>query len=168
MSEAVIIFTSSSILNTKTSRSSRFYYHWLLNILAGAFALIGFIIIYWNKTRKGMEHFATYHGWLGAACVLYTFIQLFAGFGLKYISYSPKNYKVVKTFHALSGLVAYSLGLISLMLAFASNWYSLNGYPFVALPSVALFGAIFVSLSAIVIKRAFLFFFPKRVKQIKG
>ncbi|RXG52033.1 cytochrome b561 domain-containing protein 1 [Armadillidium vulgare] len=145
MTESVLAFTNLSLWKSK---SQRFYFHWLLNVSAAIFATFGLFFIYWNKNRKGLDHYVTYHGNWGFICVIYTVTQVFAGLFLKYPSRIPKfiPYKLLKKIHSFSGVVAYFLAVVSLSLGFMSTWFQNNSHTNIEYLFIILYGGIFLYL----------------------
>ena len=107
------------------SRPVKVKVHWIIQIAAIVFALVGLAVIVYNKNLMNKAHFTTWHGCLGLATVVYVCIQAMCGIFLLY----PKILKSIrlvdlKMYHATSGLIGYSFACGTIVLALFSNWFT--------------------------------------------
>jgi cytochrome b-561 domain-containing protein 2 len=84
------------------------------------------VVIYINKEQAGKSHFTTWHGLLGVITVGYACAQSTGGALAKYHKYVGPIIKIrlgdLKLYHATSGLLAYLLITVTLLLALQSTW----------------------------------------------
>ena len=125
------MFSPQNSLVSSLSRKAKLTAHWLFHVTAVTFALAGFLVIWYNKHLKNKNHFTTWHGLFGLITVGYLLIQMMGGVLGKY----PQILNVfkiqvrladLKMVHATSGLLAYLLVSVTLILAMFSNWFTSN------------------------------------------
>lgn len=125
------MFTKQSFWKIEnTGKSKLVSLHWILNTASGICAVLGFIVIYYNKYLNNAPHFTSYHGLMGVISVIYSLCQLLAGFSLMYhsilVKYIKLKYKLLKKLHSISGCLAYLIGMSALILSIYSNWFVKN------------------------------------------
>lgn len=127
MFEAIIVFSPSSSLIPSWQRSTKANIHGYMMAASLFSAIAGFIIIYYNKEINNKEHFTTWHGTMGLVTVLWVCVQCFGGVLLKYNSL-VSSWKIrladMKLYHATSGLCAFTLVSVTLVMALFSDWFS--------------------------------------------
>ncbi|XP_063797440.1 transmembrane reductase CYB561D2 [Pseudophryne corroboree] len=125
MTEAILVFSPDSSLLRSFSRTARVRAHWLLQLLSALCAGLGLCAIYYNKALHGKPHFVTWHGLLGLLTVMWALIQNLGGITLLYPKLVQRwTLATRKLYHATSGLLAYLLGCISLLLGMCSLWFT--------------------------------------------
>lgn len=129
MWEGLLVFNKESSLFVNVSRSTKVLIHQILNIAAVVFAILGFIVIYYNKDLNAKPHFTTWHGLFGLVTVICVTVQSLGGDVVRY-EWLRKLLRVkmslgtLKIYHATSGLVAFTLVVTTIMLAFYSTWFT--------------------------------------------
>ncbi|EDQ86531.1 uncharacterized protein MONBRDRAFT_38409 [Monosiga brevicollis MX1] len=135
MTIGVYGFMSYSVLNFvfngKKAYNQTVWFHFVLNALAAACILLGFVAIYTNKETKGKTHWKSWHGTIG----FYTFV-LIMGMTIGNISFlfpdqmvravGPKTVKKIKLVHRIVGTLAYVFVMFEMFLAYYSNWFNRN------------------------------------------
>lgn len=103
-------------------RSAR---HWILQVIGGTIILVGFIVIVTNKFLNNAAHFVTFHAKFGLASFIFLLLTMLGGLGalnsLKLKYYLAPIY--TKLIHTSAGLLTFSLGGTTILLAFFSNWW---------------------------------------------
>lgn len=127
MFEAITVFSPSSSLIPSWQRSTKANIHGYMMVASLFSAIAGFIIIYYNKEINNKEHFTTWHGTMGLVTVLWVCVQCFGGVLLKYHNL-VSSWKIrladMKLYHATSGLCAFTLVSVTLVMALFSDWFS--------------------------------------------
>lgn len=127
MFEAITVFSPSSSLIPSWQRSTKANIHGYMMAASLFSAIAGFIIIYYNKEINNKEHFTTWHGTMGLVTVLWVCVQCFGGVLLKYNNL-VSSWKIrladMKLYHATSGLCAFTLVSVTLVMALFSDWFS--------------------------------------------
>ncbi|XP_073967391.1 transmembrane reductase CYB561D2-like [Choristoneura fumiferana] len=103
-------------------RSAR---HWVLQIISGIVILTAFLVILSNKIILGKDHFVTLHAKFGLASLIFMVITMTGGLGALY-SLKLKHYLApiyTKLLHASVGLLTITLGTVTIILAFYSEWF---------------------------------------------
>ncbi|KAK3581310.1 hypothetical protein CHS0354_033050 [Potamilus streckersoni] len=127
MFEGLLVFNRESSLFSNVSHSSKILTHQLMNIGAFIFALIGFLVIYYNKNLNNKNHFTTWHGTLGLATVCYVPLQMMGGAIAKYPALRnilKMKLSTIKLYHATSGSIVLTLASCTLLTAFYSSWFT--------------------------------------------
>lgn len=104
-------------------RSAR---HWVLQLCGSTIIFIGLIVIVTNKFIHDKPHFASLHSKFGLSAIIFMFITMTGGLGALY-SMKLKNYLpplYTKLIHAFFGVVTFSLGIIAIILAYFSTWWT--------------------------------------------
>ena len=129
MFEGLLVFNQESSLLLNASRQTKVLVHWVLQATAVTCAGLGFIVIFYNKYLRDKPHFTTWHGLFGVITVCYIMLQSVGGSFVKY-EFLRSLIKIrladLKLYHATSGLIAFTLVTVTLMLAFYSNWFTTN------------------------------------------
>ncbi|MBN3295081.1 C56D2 protein, partial [Amia calva] len=125
MTEALLLFSPDCSPLQHFSHKVKGRYHWILQSLSASCAVLGLVVIFYNKQLNNKSHFVTWHGLVGLLTVLYAVLQSLGGVSLLY----PKLVKrwslsKLKRYHATSGLLAYLLGCTSLLLGMCSLWFT--------------------------------------------
>lgn len=127
MFEAITVFSPSSSLIPSWQRSTKANVHGYMMVASLFSAIAGFIVIYYNKEINNKEHFTTWHGTMGLVTVLWACVQCFGGVLLKY-NWLVSSWKIrladMKLYHATSGLCAFTLVSVTLVMALFSDWFS--------------------------------------------
>ncbi|XP_039271588.2 transmembrane reductase CYB561D2-like isoform X1 [Styela clava] len=127
MVEAILVFSPESSLLFRASRKTKVTVHWILQCSCVLCALIGFVVIFYNKYERSKSHFTSWHGIFGLITVIYIVVQASCGIFLLYPSL-VKNWKLVqlKTYHATFGLLGFTLACCTIALGLFSNWFTGN------------------------------------------
>ncbi|CAL1541780.1 unnamed protein product [Lymnaea stagnalis] len=126
MLEGIVIFSKSSSLFPSLTRPWKASIHYWLMGSGVSFTIAGLVIIYLNKEQAGKSHFTSWHGLFGVITVGYACAQSTGGALAKYYKYVGGIIKIrladLKLYHATSGLLAYLLITVTLILSLQSNW----------------------------------------------
>ena len=97
--------------------------HMLLSVVMSLLSLAGYAVIYVSKDRRNKKHLATWHGLLGAACVLATVAQSLLG-SVVYFRWTSRGVIISKSrnAHKWLGLTVVALGCVSMFLGMRSNY----------------------------------------------
>lgn len=129
MFEGLLVFNKESSVLLTASRQTKVLVHWVLQATAVTCACLGFMVIFYNKYLWEKPHFATWHGLFGVITVSYIGLQSVGGSFVKY-EFLRSLIKIrladLKLYHATSGLIAFTLVTVTLMLALYSNWFTSN------------------------------------------
>eukprot|EP01126_Amoeba_proteus_P018448 TRINITY_DN193_c0_g4_i21.p1 TRINITY_DN193_c0_g4~~TRINITY_DN193_c0_g4_i21.p1 ORF type:complete len:293 (+),score=39.38 TRINITY_DN193_c0_g4_i21:104-880(+) len=118
-------------LCTDMKRSTKVGIHFGLQLTAVLFYMLGFITIFCHKSSIGSSHLMTWHSILGVTTI--TFGTVFQIFGvllyfskLKVFAESRLDCKplLVKKVHRITSLVVFNLGIVTILLALSSTWFS--------------------------------------------
>ncbi|XP_061179166.1 transmembrane reductase CYB561D2-like [Saccostrea echinata] len=127
MFEAITVFSPSSSLIISWQRPTKANIHGYMMAASLFAAIAGFLVIYYNKQLNNKEHFTTWHGTMGFITLLWACVQTLGGLLLKY-NWLIKSWKIrlvdMKLYHATSGLCAFTLVSVTLVLALFSDWFS--------------------------------------------
>ena len=129
MFEGLLVFNRESSLLLTASRQTKVLVHWVLQASAVTCAALGFMVIFYNKYLYNKPHFTTWHGLFGVITVSYIMLQSVGGSFVKYEflrSLIKLRLADLKLYHATSGLIAFTLVTVTLMLALYSNWFTSN------------------------------------------
>ena len=129
MFEGLLVFNRESSLLISASRETKVLVHWVLQATAVICAILGFVVIFYNKYINDKPHFTTWHGLFGVITVIYIVIQSIGGSFVKYQflrSLIRMRLADLKLYHATSGLIAFTLVTFTLMLAMYSIWFTSN------------------------------------------
>jgi cytochrome b-561 domain-containing protein 2 len=129
MWEGLLVFNRESSLFVNVARPTKVLIHQVLNMAAVVCAILGFTVIYYNKSINDKPHFTTWHGLLGLITVIYITAQSLGGDVVKYewlrrILGVRMSLGKLKIYHATSGLVAFTLVVTTMMLALYSTWFT--------------------------------------------
>uniref|UniRef100_A0A0B7AGH3 ascorbate ferrireductase (transmembrane) n=2 Tax=Arion vulgaris TaxID=1028688 RepID=A0A0B7AGH3_9EUPU len=126
MVEGIVIFSKSSSLFPNMSRPTKASIHYLLMGGGVSCMIAGLVAIYLNKEQAGKPHFKSWHGLLGVITVGYACAQSSGGALAKYHKYVGPIIKIrladLKLYHATSGLLAYLLVTVTLLLSLQTSW----------------------------------------------
>uniref|UniRef100_A0A7S1MSP3 Cytochrome b561 domain-containing protein n=1 Tax=Neobodo designis TaxID=312471 RepID=A0A7S1MSP3_NEODS len=97
--------------------------HMALSLAMGILTLCGYVAIYVNKNQRHKSHLATWHGLIGAVCVLATLAQTFCGM-IVYFRISTNGVLIsrLRNAHKYLGLAVVALGCASMGLGMQSNF----------------------------------------------
>lgn len=127
MFEAITVFSPSSSLIASWQRSTKANIHGFMMTASLFSAIAGFIIIYYNKEINNKDHFTSWHGTMGLATVVWVCVQCVGGALLKY-NWLISSFKIrladMKLYHATSGLCAFTLVSVTLVMALFSDWFT--------------------------------------------
>ncbi|XP_045166556.2 probable transmembrane reductase CYB561D1 isoform X2 [Mercenaria mercenaria] len=129
MWEGLLVFNRESSIFVNVTRPTKVLIHQVLNIVAVTCAILGFIVIYYNKSLNDKPHFTSWHGLLGLITVICVTVQSFGGDVVKYewlrkILGVKLSSGTLKIYHATSGLVVFTLVVTTMMLALYSTWFT--------------------------------------------
>lgn len=127
MFEGLLVFNRESSLLLTAARQTKILVHWVLQATAVTCALLGFMVIFYNKYRHDKPHFTSWHGTFGVITVSYIVMQSIGGSFVKYEflrSLIKMRLADLKLYHATSGLIAFTLVTATLMLAMYSTWFT--------------------------------------------
>ncbi|XP_072522591.1 transmembrane reductase CYB561D2 isoform X2 [Salminus brasiliensis] len=131
MTEAILLFSPHSSPVGKLKHQTKARLHWILQVLSSSCAVVGLVVIFYNKHLNGKPHFTTWHGLIGVLTVCVVVVQSVGALPLLYHKLA-KGWSLakLKRYHAASGLLTYLLGSISLLLGTCSVWFmgSVSGY----------------------------------------
>lgn len=126
--EGIIVFSPQSSFLHQYSRLVKANVHGYIMVAALLCTLGGFSVIYYNKELNNKPHFQSWHGLVGVITVSYICLQVFGGVWIKKHNWTKKiiNSRLadLKLYHATSGLLAFTLISISLLLAMWTDWFS--------------------------------------------
>lgn len=125
MTEAVLLFSPHSSPVRKLPHKAKARLHWVLQCLCVTCACLGLGVISYNKYLNGKPHFTSWHGLLGLLTVVVVGVQSLAALPLIYIKMA-KGWSLakLKRYHAVTGLLTYLLGSVSLLLGLWSAWFT--------------------------------------------
>ncbi|XP_026162536.1 transmembrane reductase CYB561D2 [Mastacembelus armatus] len=125
MTEAVLLFSPHGSPVKKFSHKMKGRVHRILQCLCVSCAVLGLAAISYNKRLNGKSHFSSWHGLLGLLTVCVVGLQCLAAMPLIYHSLA-KGWSLakLKRYHAVSGLITYLLGSVSLLLGLCSAWFT--------------------------------------------
>ncbi|XP_061908016.1 transmembrane reductase CYB561D2-like isoform X1 [Entelurus aequoreus] len=125
MTEAILVFSPHGSPMRRFSHKVKVRVHWLLQCACLLCAVLGLAAILYNKHLQGKPHFTSWHGLIGLLTVCAVGVQSAAALPLVYHSLA-KGWSLakLKRYHAASGLVAYLLGAVSLLLGMSSVWFT--------------------------------------------
>lgn len=129
MFEGLLVFNRESSLLLAAARQTKVQVHWILQATAITCAILGFLVIFYNKYLYDKPHFTTWHGLFGVITVSYIVLQSIGGSFVKYQwlrSFINIKLADLKLYHATSGLIAFTLVTATLMLAMYSTWFTSN------------------------------------------
>ncbi|CAB5374390.1 uncharacterized protein OCT59_017266 [Rhizophagus irregularis] len=129
MAIMILISTQGTIVLQKAvkkqEKARSLFFHKLMQIISLICLIIGFVVIYYNKSIKGSTHYKTYHAKIGLIAFIVYIIQLITGLALTFfpsllggISKSKKYYK----HHRLTGYINLSLIWLSAITSTRANW----------------------------------------------
>lgn len=127
--EGLLVFNKESTIFVNVTRSTKVLIHQSLNICAVVASIAGFTVIYYNKSLHDKPHFSTWHGLFGLITVVYMCIQAFGGDVVRYEWLRKRlgagmSLGALKIYHATSGLIAFTLVMVTMMLALYSTWFT--------------------------------------------
>ncbi|CAG5136262.1 unnamed protein product [Candidula unifasciata] len=126
MLEGIVIFSKSSSLFPSMARPTKASIHYWLMGLGVSCVIAGLVVIYLNKEQAGKPHFTSWHGLFGVITVGYACAQSTGGAVAKYHKYLGHIIKIrladLKLYHATSGLLAYLLITVTLLLSLQTSW----------------------------------------------
>ncbi len=98
--------------------------HWALQASGLLTMLAGCGVIYKVKINNGKDHLTTWHGFLGALCLLWGLVQAVFGY-LKSTSMARRWIKPVSSriLHAVSGGFFFAFACFVVGLGFRSDWF---------------------------------------------
>lgn len=131
MTEAILIFSPQSSVILSAPRATKVKFHWILQTLALAAALLGFAVIYYNKNLNSKPHFKSWHGIMGFSTVVLICLQSLQGIGVLYSKLPLVNKlkpRQLKQLHGVSGSLVFLVACITLSLGFYSNWFTKNAH----------------------------------------
>lgn len=127
MYEAITVFSPSSSLIVSWQRSTKANIHGYMMAASMCAAIGGFLVIFYNKQLNNKDHFTTWHGTMGLITLLWACAQSVGGLLLKYNGLIRSwNIRLVdmKLYHATSGLCAFTLVSVTIVLALFSDWFT--------------------------------------------
>ena len=95
--------------------------HMVVNLLALASVILGFVAIYRNKVRLGKTHYTSYHGKLGVFVFASTPVVVAGGLvsfkrvGLIHL-FPDKTHALIKRVHRLAGMQTFVLSFAAIVL----------------------------------------------------
>lgn len=127
--------------------------HWLIQGVAIACNIAGFIIAYVNKNRNNRDHFTSYHGKFGLTTLIISLVGLLAGTTALYSAALRKYIKpsLNKALHICFALLSYAFAIVSfLFVVYSSGWFKnrINENDFIQIASfvVIIVTAVWISL----------------------
>lgn len=126
MTEAILIVNKTNVFSKKLTKSQKVKYHWIIQFLAVALSVSGFIIAVIAKNRGGRSHFTTNHGIFGLLGILFSMLSCINGIVTLYHvdlrQYIKPNLN--KLIHIVCGSLAFLFGGISLVfVVLTSYWF---------------------------------------------
>lgn len=121
-----MVFTPDNWISKFLSRPGQVRLHWVLQISAGIFAIMGFAFIFFNKWQNNFPHFRTWHSQVGLAGLISFSLMGLSGLvtinTVKFKSWlSPAR---IKLGHNLFGIFVFILVQITCLLGFYTTWFS--------------------------------------------
>lgn len=125
----LMLSPTQSLLGNYASRGKKVIGHWVLMLGAVVAALSGFAAIYFTKEKFGRPHFATPHGQVGLAVVIYLLVQCLAGANILFPSVATKVVPLgtLKRMHGFSGLFLVFLATLAVLGGLSSDWFKEHG-----------------------------------------
>ncbi|XP_017486915.1 PREDICTED: cytochrome b561 domain-containing protein 2-like [Rhagoletis zephyria] len=132
MSEGLMAYYRGNVWTQICQRPEKARLHWMLQLCGAIIGLTGIVI----KMCLEEVHFHTLHGILGLATMIVLFISLLSGLGSLYATElkSRVQPRVNKTLHNITGLITYTLAMLSMYFSFETalfNDYSLDASTYV-------------------------------------
>lgn len=126
MTEGILTYSRWFTLLPTSSREVKTRWHWILQASAMTCAYTGLTAITYTKYSNDKPHYTSWHGSLGIIVCGTLALQASGGIIQMYPTILPFTVKRVwlKRLHAFCGSVAFSGGLLVLVLSLYSNWFN--------------------------------------------
>lgn len=112
MAQTILVFYSHNLWTKKIKRKIQRRIHWIFQLVGSLAAIIGMIIEYIGRERKGKSHFTSYHALFGLIAGILALISLCGGISALW-SIELKRYArpiCFKMGHSLFGIITFVLG----------------------------------------------------------
>lgn len=125
MTDAILAFSSNSVLSKNSKYSDKLTLHWLLQVGAATCIAIAFYVIYTNKNNNNYDHFVSQHANRGLTTILMVIGTAFGGIAARYSSAFKKTIKplYLKIVHSTFGLITYILAIYTFCLGLDTAWF---------------------------------------------
>lgn len=126
MTEAILIISKANVFSKPLTHAAKIRYHWIIQFVAVALSVAGFIIVIVAKNRGGRSHFTTNHGIFGLLGIIFSVLSCLNGIATLYHkdlrTYIKPNLN--KLIHIACGSLAFIFGGISLaFVVYTSHWF---------------------------------------------
>lgn len=125
MTEAILAFSSNSIVSNNLKYNDKLTLHWLLQVGAATSIAIAFYSIYTHKNNNNYDHFMSQHASRGLTTMLMMIGTTFGGIAARYSSAFKKSIKPIylKIVHSTFGLITYILAIYTFCLGLDTAWF---------------------------------------------
>lgn len=154
VTEAMFMFSKYRLI-PGSLHSTKVTAHWVTLFLAGIAHTTGYAVIYYNKELNNSPHRTSWHGSIGFVTSLLFWLQLSVGVFAKYpnLLKSFAKAKFIKANHALFGTLIFSLGMVTMILALWSDWFTKNASPVAFYLALAFYMLLSVTICGKFIKK---------------